>query len=101
MRRPATSGTTRAGRSTNGIRRRPFSLVLFDEIDKAHPRILDKFLQVLDEGRLTDGRGATVSFQESLLVFTSNAGMDEINEEIRRKGGGPDALPSYEEAESP
>lgn len=94
---PGYVGYDAGGELTNGIRRRPFSLVLFDEIDKAHPRILDKFLQVLDEGRLTDGRGATVSFQESLLVFTSNAGMDEINEEIRRKGGGPDALPTYEE----
>lgn len=94
---PGYVGYDAGGELTNGIRRRPFSLVLFDEIDKAHPRILDKFLQVLDEGRLTDGRGATVSFQESLLVFTSNAGMDEINEEIRRKGGGLDALPTYEE----
>ena len=94
---PGYVGYDAGGELTNGIRRRPFSLVLFDEIDKAHPRILDKFLQVLDEGRLTDGRGATVSFQESLLVFTSNAGMDEINEEVRRKGGGLEALPSYEE----
>jgi ATP-dependent Clp protease ATP-binding subunit ClpB len=63
------------GELTNAIRRRPFSVVLFDEIEKAHPRILDKFLQVLEDGRLTDGAGNTVYFSESVLVFTSNLGV--------------------------
>lgn len=49
-------------------------MILFDEIEKAHPRILDKFLQILEDGRLTDGRGSTVHFSESVLVFTSNLG---------------------------
>lgn len=65
------------GQLTNGVRQRPFSLVLFDEIDKAHPRILDKFLQILEDGRLTDGSGSTVYFSETLLVFTSNLGVYE------------------------
>ena len=94
---PGYVGYDAGGELTNGLRRRPFSLVLFDEIEKAHPRILDKFLQVLDDGRLTDGRGSTVSFEESMLVFTSNAGMDQINAEIRAAGGGMDTLPTYEE----
>ncbi len=94
---PGYVGYDAGGELTNAMRRRPFSLVLFDEIDKAHPRILDKFLQVLDEGRLTDGRGSTVSFEEALLVFTSNAGMTDVNAEIRAAGGGMDALPSFEQ----
>lgn len=72
---PGYVGFAAGGELTNAIRERPFSLVLFDEIEKAHPRILDKFLQVLDDGRLTDGRGATVYFTEAVLVFTSNLGI--------------------------
>lgn len=94
---PGYVGYDAGGELTNAMRRNPFSLVLFDEIEKADPRILDKFLQILDEGRLTDGRGATVSFHESLLVFTSNAGMKEVNEDIAAKGGTIDALPPFEE----
>lgn len=63
------------GELTNAVRQRPFSLFLFDEIDKAHPRILDKFLQILEDGRLTGGSGSTVHFSEALLVFTSNLGI--------------------------
>jgi ATP-dependent Clp protease ATP-binding subunit ClpA len=72
---PGYVGFAAGGELTNAIRERPFSVVLFDEIEKAHPRILDKFLQVLEDGRLTDGRGATVYFTEAVLVFTSNLGM--------------------------
>lgn len=74
---PGYVGHGAGGELTNAMRRQPFSLVLFDEIEKAHPRILDKFLQILDDGRLTDGAGGTVYFSEAILVFTSNAGMDE------------------------
>lgn len=63
------------GELTNAVRQRPFSVVLFDEIEKAHPRILDKFLQILSDGRLTDGTGATVHFSETIIVFTSNLGV--------------------------
>ncbi|HQZ86074.1 MAG TPA: AAA family ATPase [Actinomycetota bacterium] len=92
---PGYVGYDAGGELTNAVRRRPFSVVLFDEIDKAHPSILDKFLQVLDEGRLTDGRGATVSFQETLLIFTSNAGMTAIADTVRAGGGSHDALPAF------
>ena len=72
---PGYVGYDAGGELTNTIRQRPFSLVLFDEIEKAHPRILDKFLQLLDDGRLTDGRGETVFFTEAVIVFTSNLGI--------------------------
>jgi ATP-dependent Clp protease ATP-binding subunit ClpB len=68
-------GSEAGGELTNAVREDPFRVILFDEIEKAHPRILDKFLQVLEDGRLTDGRGNTVHFSESILVFTSNLGM--------------------------
>lgn len=72
---PGYVGFDAGGELTNGVRARPFQVILFDEIEKAHPRILDKFLQVLDDGRLTDGRGATVHFTESVIVFTTNLGI--------------------------
>jgi energy-coupling factor transporter ATP-binding protein EcfA2 len=69
---PGYIGYDAGGELTNGIREKPFSVVLFDEIDKAHPRILDKFLQILEDGRLTDGRGETAYFSEAVIIFTSN-----------------------------
>jgi ATP-dependent Clp protease ATP-binding subunit ClpA len=72
---PGYAGHDEGGELSNAARARPFSVFLFDEIEKAHPSILDKFLQILDEGRLTDGRGETVHFSESLIVFTSNLGI--------------------------
>lgn len=77
---PGYVGHDAGGQLTDAVRRRPFSLVLFDEIEKAHPRILDKFLQVLDDGRLTDGAGITAHFSETILVFTSNLGISEEDE---------------------
>jgi energy-coupling factor transporter ATP-binding protein EcfA2 len=74
---PGYVGYDAGGELVNAIRQRPFSVLLFDEIEKAHPRILDKFLQVLEDGRLTDGRGETVYFSEAVIVFTSNLGMFE------------------------
>ena len=56
---------------------KPFSVLLFDEIEKAHPRVLDKFLQILEDGRLTDGRGQTVHFSETVIIFTSNIGASD------------------------
>jgi energy-coupling factor transporter ATP-binding protein EcfA2 len=72
---PGYVGYDVGGELTNAIREKPFSVVLFDEIEKAHPRILDKFLQVLDDGVLTSGRGDRVYFSESLIIFTSNLGI--------------------------
>ncbi|WP_288346257.1 AAA family ATPase [uncultured Haemophilus sp.] len=75
---PGYVGFEEGGQLTNAIKVRPFSLLLFDEIEKAHPRILDKFLQILEDGRLTDGKGETVSFADTFIVFTSNIGASEI-----------------------
>ena len=72
---PGYVGYEAGGELTNAIRQRPFSVVLFDEIEKCHPRLLDKFLQILEDGRLTDGQGNTVYFSESVLIFTSNLGI--------------------------
>jgi energy-coupling factor transporter ATP-binding protein EcfA2 len=72
---PGYVGYDVGGELTNAIRERPFSVVLFDEIEKAHPRVLDKFLQILDDGVLTSGRGDRVYFSEALIVFTSNLGI--------------------------
>jgi len=72
---PGYIGYDAGGELTNSVREKPFSVVLFDEIEKAHPRILDKFLQILEDGRLTDGRGETAYFSEAILVFTSNLGI--------------------------
>lgn len=71
---PGYVGFERGGLLTNAVRERPFSVVLFDEIEKAHPSIMDVFLQLLDEGRLTDSRGQTVFFTETVVIFTSNIG---------------------------
>jgi ATP-dependent Clp protease ATP-binding subunit ClpA len=72
---PGYVGYDVGGELTNAVREKPFSVVLFDEIEKAHPRILDKFLQILDDGVLTSGRGDRVYFSEALIVFTSNLGI--------------------------
>jgi ATP-dependent Clp protease ATP-binding subunit ClpB len=72
---PGYVGHDEGGELVNAARSRPFNVFLFDEIEKAHPRILDKFLQIIDEGRLTDGRGETVHFSESIIIFTSNIGI--------------------------
>lgn len=77
---PGYVGYDMGGELTNAIREKPFSVVLFDEIEKAHPRILDKFLQILDDGVLTSGRGERVYFSEALIVFTSNLGIYKVTE---------------------
>ncbi|CAN7663411.1 AAA family ATPase [Caballeronia sp. LjRoot34] len=82
---PGYVGYDVGGELTNAIREKPFSVVLFDEIEKAHPRILDKFLQILDDGVLTSGRGDRVYFSEALIIFTSNLGIyrqDEAGERV-------------------
>lgn len=75
---PGYVGYEEGGQLTNAVKRRPFSVLLFDEIEKAHQKILDKFLQILEDGRLTDGKGDTVSFAETVIIFTSNIGASEI-----------------------
>lgn len=71
---PGYVGFEEGGQLTNAVTRRPFSVLLFDEIEKAHGRVLDKFLQILEDGRLTDGRGETAWFSETVIIFTSNIG---------------------------
>lgn len=75
---PGYVGYEEGGQLTNAVKKRPFSLLLFDEIEKAHPRILDKFLQILEDGRLTDGKGDTVLFSDTVIVFTSNIGAAQV-----------------------
>ena len=75
---PGYVGYEAGGQLTNAVRDHPFSVLLFDEIEKAHDRIFDKFLQILEDGRLTDGKGDTVSFSESVIIFTSNIGASEV-----------------------
>ena len=74
---PGYVGYDAGGQLTNAVKEKPFNIILFDEIEKAHPSILDKFLQILDDGRMTDSFGETVYFSESLIIFTSNLGMTE------------------------
>jgi ATP-dependent Clp protease ATP-binding subunit ClpA len=81
---PGYIGYDAGGELTNAVRQKPFSVILFDEIEKAHPRILDKFLQILEDGRLTDGRGDTAYFSEAVIVFTSNLGIYVENEHGQR-----------------
>jgi len=77
---PGYVGFEQGGQLTNAVRSKPFSVILFDEIEKAHGRILDKFLQILEDGRLTDSRGETVFFSESVIIFTSNIGAAKMPE---------------------
>ncbi|MEI7831787.1 MAG: AAA family ATPase [bacterium] len=76
---PGYIGYEEGGQLTNRLKANPFCVLLFDEIEKAHPTILDKFLQILEDGRMTDGRGETVYFAESIIIFTSNVGIYQLD----------------------
>ena len=86
---PGYVGYDEGGQLTEAVRRRPYSVVLLDEVEKAHPEVFDILLQVLDDGRLTDGQGRTVDFRNTLLILTSNLGLG-----LPRR---PDAGPGEEE----
>jgi ATP-dependent Clp protease ATP-binding subunit ClpB len=75
---PGYVGYDEGGQLTEAVRRRPYSVVLFDEIEKAHPEVFNVFLQVLDDGRLTDGQGRTVNFRNTVIIMTSNVGSQYI-----------------------
>jgi ATP-dependent Clp protease ATP-binding subunit ClpB len=77
---PGYVGYEEGGQLTEAVRRRPYSVVLFDEIEKAHPEVFNVLLQVLDDGRLTDGKGRTVDFRNTLIIMTSNIGTEFITE---------------------
>jgi ATP-dependent Clp protease ATP-binding subunit ClpB len=89
---PGYVGYEEAGQLTEAVRRRPYSVVLFDEVEKAHPEVLNVLLQLLDDGRLTDGKGRTVDFKNVVVIMTSNLGSQfiaehtgEVNEGVRRQ----------------
>ena len=71
-------GYEEAGQLTETVRRRPYSVVLFDEVEKAHNSVLDTLLQMLDDGRLTDGQGRTVSFSNKVIIMTSDLGAEHL-----------------------
>jgi ATP-dependent Clp protease ATP-binding subunit ClpB len=93
---PGYVGYEEAGQLTEAVRRRPYAVVLFDEIEKAHPEVLNVMLQLLDDGRLTDGKGRTVDFKNAVIIMTSNvgshmiadravAGVTDLDENLRRQ----------------
>src|SRR5690606_23538088 len=75
---PGYVGYDEGGALTEAVRRRPYQVVLFDEVEKAHPDVFNVLLQVLDDGRLTDGQGRTVDFRNTLIVMTSNLGAEYL-----------------------
>ena len=75
---PGYVGYEEGGQLTEAVRRRPYAVVLLDEIEKAHPDVFNTLLQIMDDGRLTDGQGRTVSFTNTVLIMTSNVGSDRI-----------------------
>ena len=105
---PGYVGYEGGGQLTNEVKKRPFSVLLFDEIEKASPTILDKFLQILEDGRMTDNQGNTVYFGETVIIFTSNIGLtkldyDEYGRPRYDESGNPKRVPavSIEDPEQP
>lgn len=84
---PGYVGYDEGGQLTEAVRHKPYSVVLFDEIEKAHPDVFNILLQVLDDGRLTDNKGRTVNFKNTIIIMTSNIGSGLIREEIEKEGG--------------
>ena len=87
---PGYVGYDEGGQLTEAVRRKPYSVVLLDEIEKAHPDVFNILLQVLDDGRLTDNKGVTVDFTNTIIIMTSNIGSHLISEEIEKTGGDMD-----------
>jgi ATP-dependent Clp protease ATP-binding subunit ClpB len=84
---PGYVGYEEAGQLTEAVRRRPYAVVLLDEVEKAHPEVLNVLLQLLDDGRLTDGKGRTVDFKNTVVIMTSNLGSQYISERATAEGG--------------
>ncbi len=97
---PGYVGYEEGGQLTEAVRRRPYRVILLDEIEKAHPEVFNSLLQVLDDGRLTDGHGRTVDFKNTIVIMTSNAGVELIRREtgigFAAKGGAKAEKQSYE-----
>ena len=85
---PGYIGHDEGGQLTEAVRRKPFSVLLFDEIEKAHPDVYNVFLQILDDGRLTDGKGRTVDFRNTIIIMTSNIGSEKIMDFFSEEKGG-------------
>ena len=83
---PGYVGYEEGGQLTEAVRRKPYSVVLFDEIEKAHPDVFNVFLQILDDGRVTDSKGRTVDFKNTILIMTSNLGAEYLLEGIDEDG---------------
>ncbi|WP_448379530.1 ATP-dependent Clp protease ATP-binding subunit [Fervidobacterium sp.] len=94
---PGYVGYEEGGQLTEQVRRRPYSVVLFDEIEKAHPEVFNVLLQLFDDGRLTDGKGTTVDFRNTIIILTSNIGSDIIIQDI--EDGLENAIPKHIEEE--
>ena len=84
---PGYVGYDEGGQLTEAVRRRPHAVILFDEVEKAHPRVFNIFLQILDDGRLTDGQGRTVDFRNTVIIMTSNIAGPEILARAERDRG--------------
>jgi ATP-dependent Clp protease ATP-binding subunit ClpB len=92
---PGYVGYEEAGQLTEAVRRRPYSVVLFDEVEKAHPEVLNVMLQLLDDGRLTDGKGRTVDFKNAVVIMTSNVGSHYIAEQASKRDGASAVLDEH------
>src|SRR5262249_15283693 len=92
---PGYVGYEEGGQLTEAVRRRPYAVVLFDEIEKAHPDVHNVLLQILDEGRLTDGKGRVVNFRNTIIIMTSNIASTQIRELEER---GEPIAPAVEQA---
>ncbi|HMP75363.1 MAG TPA: ATP-dependent chaperone ClpB [Kiritimatiellia bacterium] len=97
---PGYVGYDEGGYLTEHVRRKPYSVILFDEIEKAHPDVFNVLLQILDDGRLTDGQGRTVDFRNALIIMTSNLGGTIIQETLERHPGVTGDDPAYEQMEA-
>ena len=98
---PGFVGYEEGGQLTEKVRRKPFSVILFDEVEKAHPDIFNSLLQVLDEGRLTDSQGRVVDFKNTVIVMTSNLGTRDISKSVSTGfGSASDSVPAYEQMKS-
>ena len=95
---PGYVGYEEGGQLTEAVRRRPYAVMLLDEIEKAHPDVFNVLLQMLDDGRLTDGQGRTVDFKNTVVIMTSNIGsqyiVDEALDERLRRGRGCSGAPA-------
>lgn len=97
---PGYVGFDDGGQLTEQVRRKPYSVILFDEIEKAHPDVFNILLQILDDGRLTDTKGRTVTFKNTIIILTSNVGVNELPKNSTKLGFGTDSEPNtvdYEE----